>query len=233
MKITKQIFAVLMTSMYCLAVYAEEATVIIISEGNPKGRPIAVAPFEWKGMQSQPPQDMAKIIGDDLERSGIFKPIERAKFQSNPSLDGKVNFANWRIIKSESLLIGRITDIGADNYEVAFALYDVFRQKRLLPKDDSLGGIRYKVKKSRLRGQAHVIADKVFEELTGDPGAFNTQLAYVQHTPGMGNPYFLYVTDADGYNRRKVLESPTPILSPSWSRDGEHVAYSRKSGRSW
>src|SRR5690606_6779186 len=37
--------------------------------------------------------------------------------------------------------------------------------------------------------------------------------------------YRLYVADVDGYNDRIVLESPEPILSPTWAPNGRHVAY--------
>ncbi len=37
--------------------------------------------------------------------------------------------------------------------------------------------------------------------------------------------YELYVADADGANRVRILASPLPIMSPAWSPDGEWLAY--------
>jgi TolB protein len=79
---------------------------------------------------------------------------------------------------------------------------------------------------SNLRGAAHRISDALYEKITGVRGAFSTRIAYVSVD---GKPptqrYELYVADADGANRKKVMSSPLPIMSPSWSPDGEWLAY--------
>jgi TolB protein len=76
------------------------------------------------------------------------------------------------------------------------------------------------------RAAAHRIADLVFERLTGIPGAFSTRIAYVSvdGTPPKQR-YRLVVSDADGYNQRTVTESAEPLMSPSWSPDGQSLAY--------
>ncbi len=37
--------------------------------------------------------------------------------------------------------------------------------------------------------------------------------------------YQLFVADADGFNPQAVVGSPEPLLSPSWSPDGQSLAY--------
>jgi TolB protein len=77
-----------------------------------------------------------------------------------------------------------------------------------------------------MRGLAHEISDVVYEEITGERGAFGTRIAFVS-TEGAGDDrsYRLQVSDYDGYNARPVLTSRQPIMSPAWSPDGERVAY--------
>ena len=77
-----------------------------------------------------------------------------------------------------------------------------------------------------MRAAAHRVADLVFERLTGIPGAFSTRIAYVsvEGTPP-SRRYRLLVADADGFNPRAVTESNEPLMSPSWSPDGQELAY--------
>ena len=59
----------LLTMLLCNSAYAD--LVIEITEGI-KRRPIAVVPFGWEGRSSTVPLDVAKVISDDLNRSGRF-----------------------------------------------------------------------------------------------------------------------------------------------------------------
>ncbi|MFU8877041.1 MAG: Tol-Pal system beta propeller repeat protein TolB, partial [Wenzhouxiangellaceae bacterium] len=85
------------------------------------------------------------------------------------------------------------------------------------------------------RLRAHQIADAIYEELTGMPGAFASRIAYVKVTDtGTENEMFeLIVADSDGYNPQTIVRHSEPIMSPSWAPDGERLAYvSFATGRS-
>ena len=73
---------------------------------------------------------------------------------------------------------------------------------------------------------SHRIADIIFEQLTGIRGAFSTRIAFVsaEGTPPK-QQYTLIVADADGENQQKIASSSEPIMSPSWSPDGQSLAY--------
>lgn len=196
----------------------QAALTIEITQSADGGLPIAIVPFKWTG-KGKPPHDLSKIVRSDLLRSGRFQILEQDKFVSKPSQDKDVVFKEWRIIKAEALLIGRLTQMPAGQYRVEYRLYDAFKEKQL-------AGFRYVVGRDLLRTAAHQISDVVYEKLTGEPGAFTTRIAYVTRE-GRGNraTYRLQIADSDGYGPITAVKSREPLMSPSWSPDGNRIAY--------
>jgi TolB protein len=78
-----------------------------------------------------------------------------------------------------------------------------------------------------LRSVAHQISDIIYEKITGEPGAFNTRIAYVtrEAPAGVKPVYKLQVADSDGANPQTVVRSPESLMSPAWSPDGKRLAY--------
>jgi TolB protein len=139
---------------------------------------------------------------------------------SRPTQAQQVNFQDWRLLKANYLVIGTLAESAADNFAATFQLFDVVR-------GESLTSFRLEAARGDLRRVSHRIADMVFEKLTGFPGVFSTQIAYVsEERRADGTKLFrLIVSDADGENANKVAESSQPLLSPSWSPDARRIAY--------
>ncbi len=220
---------ILAVSMLALSLSGVRAVALTIeiTKGADGGIPIAVVPFKWQG-QSALPVEVGDIIAADLYRSGQFNPLPVDDFLSRPSDESEVKYKDWRLIKAVNLVVGRVTQMGTDRYAVRFQLFDVFRERQL-------AAFLWKVTGSDLRKIAHQISDKVYEALTGRPGAFDSRIAYVTllRTASKGSEYQLMVADADGYNPKQILRSPDPILSPAWAADGAWLAYvSFEDGRS-
>lgn len=195
---------------------AQAELVIDITGGTASAMPIAVVPF---GGSAGAPEDISAIVRNDLETSGRFIPLADQDLIASPHEKSEVNFKDWRLLRSENLLIGKVTAVEGDYYEVQFQLLDVY-------KSDQMIGKRYKVPASGLRRLAHQISDLVYEALTGEQGVFSTRLAFVSTTGSSKDKrYDLQVADADGENPRIILKSKQPILSPSWSPDGDRLAY--------
>ena len=77
-----------------------------------------------------------------------------------------------------------------------------------------------------MRSAAHRAADMIYEKLTGIKGVFGTKVAYVTATQqGKNRLYSLVVSDQDGENDFKIMESTQPIMSPAWSPDSRQLAY--------
>ncbi|MFC1665076.1 Tol-Pal system beta propeller repeat protein TolB [Pseudomonadota bacterium] len=192
--------------------------VIEINKFVEKGYPIAIVPFEWKG-GDRPKHLVGAIIEADLKRSGRFDTIPRKDFLSHPHQRRDVNYKDWRLLKAEYLVVGKVHQMATDRYKVQFELVDVVGKKKL-------EGFQITVTGRQLRKIAHRIADVVFENITGIRGAFDTRIAYVTVVKSTrGSKYQLKVADSDGYGPQTILHSSAPILSPSWSPDGTRLGY--------
>ena len=160
------------------------------------------------------PQDLTAIVRADLERSGQFRHVAPVVgvLLDEASLP---DLAPWRERVTDVLLTGSVSRLADGRYDVRFRLWDVVRAK-------DLGGLSLPVVPADLRLAAHRIADYVYEKLTGDKGVFSTRIAYV--TKNAAN-HTLWVADADGENAQAAFNSTEPIISPTWSPSGTHLAY--------
>ncbi len=193
---------------------------ITVTQGLEGALPVAVVPFLRVGGSAPPPVDLAAVISSDLARSGRFKPYPVQDLPARPGRAEDIRFRDWRLLGSEYLVVGQIEAVGKNSYTTRFRLFDVF-------KGAQLSGFQFETSAAGLRRTAHQISDIIYRELTGEPGAFNTRIAYVTDLVGGGGKrrYVLNVADSDGHNAFPVLESGEPLMSPSWSPDGSKLAY--------
>ncbi len=210
---------------------------IVITEGVDNARPIAVVPFKVFG-QYQPDTDMARVIADDLRRSGRFNPIAVAAMPQQPHTVETIDYDAWAAKGVEAVVIGTIRSIDGSVFQVNYLLVDVLRgqvtnggQQQLSDGsltqsfDHLLAKGERNVKVKQLRQYAHLISDRVYQRLTGERGAFLTRIAYVVVNHEAKVPFQLMVADYDGYNETALLRSKEPIMSPTWSPDGSKLAY--------
>ncbi|MDA1107431.1 MAG: Tol-Pal system beta propeller repeat protein TolB [Proteobacteria bacterium] len=191
---------------------------IEITEGVPGALPIAVVPFGVEG-QGAPPEDIGAIVAADLKRSGRFAPLAEQDLLARPHEGREVNFRDWRVLGVEGLAVGKVRATGAGQYTVQFQLFNVFQATQL-------AGYTIPATSAELRRTAHRISDIIYEKLTGEPGAFNTRIAYVTAAgKAPAQTYSLQVADADGHNPQPILNSRQPLLSPAWSPDDTRLAY--------
>ena len=201
-----------------LAGAAQAELTVEITEGI-KRRPIAIVPFGWEGDAATAPLDIAGVISSDLTRSGRFAPIDENDMLQKPTDGADMDFDDWLILGVEAVVIGRVTQTGENAYSVQFQLFDVFGR-------DQLVGYRMPASRGTIRRVAHRAADMIYEKLTGIKGVFDTKVAYVTAEERRdGRLYSLIVSDQDGENEHKIMESTDPIMSPAWSPDSRRLAY--------
>jgi len=194
---------------------------IEITKGSDSALPIAVVPFANKGGVAIP-YDVAKIVANDLQRSGDFDTLPTSQMLSLPESQTQIHYRDWRMLGQNYVLVGNVkySDYKKE-YEISYELVDILSQKRML------GEVVFAGPKG-LRKLSHYISDKVYEAITGVRGAFSTKIAYVTLRQLTKNKmeYRLQVSDADGQGDFTLFKSHQPMLSPAWSNDGKHLAYS-------
>lgn len=183
---------------------------IEISGAGANRIPVAVTAFAG---ESQLPAAISEVIQFDLNRSGLFKLTNTAGINATeaPNQD----WAQWKTRGADALVVGSVNALSDGRQEVRFRLFDVVRQLQI----DGLS-LTFRPETSRKTG--HRIADMIYQKLTGQPGVFSTQIAYVEKR---GRRYQLMVDDSDGQNPQAALISDEPIISPAWSPDGSRLAY--------
>jgi TolB protein len=191
--------------------------VIRVTQGNDKPTIVAVSPIALNGIAVK--QDIAAIVEADLERSGLFRATPRRDMLAFPSRSSEVYYRDWRMLGTEYLVVGSMRAIDGGRYELEFSLLNVTAQKREFK--HSVRG-----RANEMRDLAHLVSDKVYQAITGIKGAFSTRIAYVTAMRTNGKfTYRLNVADADGAREKLMLESPEPIMSPSWAPNGKDLAY--------
>ena len=157
---------------------------------------------------------VSAVVRADLERSGLFRVAAAAP---PPALDERsaIDAAAWRERGFDALVAGSVARLADGRFDVRYKLWDVVRGRELL-------GQSKVVLAADLRLAAHRIADEIQRQLTGEPGANATRIAFVSRA---GRRYTLNVTDADGEGAQVALASVEPVISPAWAPDGQRIAY--------
>ncbi|MEO3428883.1 Tol-Pal system beta propeller repeat protein TolB [Pelagibius sp. CAU 1746] len=192
-----------------------------IEEGFVEPLPIAITDlFGEVGEEAKLGADIASVVAADLERSGLFRPVEKGAFiQDSSSLRYGPRFGDWRLINAQALVSG-VVQLQADGRMVVqFRLWDTFSEVQMR-------GTQYTTPPANWRGIAHRIADEIYQRLTGERGYFNTQIVYIaEQGPQNRRIKRLAIMDQDGANHRFLTSGNELVLTPRFSPSSREITY--------
>ena len=192
-----------------------------ITEGVVEPLPIAISEFYGASPEAaQLGREIADVVSADLERSGLFRPIDRRAFiQSPEQLLALPRFGDWRQINAQALVTGDVTGAASGDLEVEFRLWDVFAGIQLR-------GLRFATAADNWRRVGHKVADAVYERITGEAGYFDTRIVYVAESgPATDRVKRLAIMDQDGANHEFLTDGADLVLTPRFHPDGEDIAF--------
>ncbi|MEM7249572.1 MAG: Tol-Pal system beta propeller repeat protein TolB [Acidobacteriota bacterium] len=141
-----------------------------------------------------PAELVREVLGGDLEHSGLF--VVGASGPDAHELRGLVEKVGEKHVVTVSLREG-------DGGPVLLAK-------------------RWSGTQSSLRRIAHRIADAIIEVFTGEPGSFDSRIAYVST---LGRSSDVHVMDSDGARPLQVTHDGALVLSPEVSLDGKALYF--------
>ncbi|MBP9752890.1 MAG: Tol-Pal system protein TolB [Proteobacteria bacterium] len=198
------------------------APVIEITRGQVKPEPISLVPT-YSNDDSSLAKDIDQVIQNDLDTSGAFKIMDPKGFiQDNQSLiKGGIQYNSWHITKTRFIYFAKLSSSGG-KVTVDFELHDVVRAKKM-------ASLKLDGDHRKWRRIAHMIADFIYHQVTGEDGFFNTQIAFVEPTNERGKNHntCLKVMDIDGDKDSifQLTDGKKLVLTPRYSPDGKSIAY--------
>jgi TolB protein len=193
---------------------------IDITRGNVEPLPIAVPAFAGAGEDAALGAEIAGIVADDLRRSGLFLPLDPATFiQASLGGDQVPRFGDWTVLNAQALVTGAVARQLDGRLRAEFRLWDVFA-------GEQMAGQQFFTSPDNWRRVAHIIADAVYERITGERGYFDTRIVFVDETgPKDQRVRRLAVMDQDGANVRYLTRGTSIDILPRFSPTGQEIAY--------
>jgi len=200
-----------------------------ITRGNLDPLPIAVSPLYIEAGSEDVKQgekiiknigeEISKVIEVNFKRSGLFNPLNKDSFVQKPDIAHvKPRFEDWRLIKAQALVTGKVT-ITKDKLRAEFRLWDVVAAKEMV-------ALAFSTTPENWRRVAHIISDKIYKRLTGEDGYFDTRIIYVSETGPKTQRYKkLAIMDQDGANVKYLTLGNELVLTPRFSPKNQLVTY--------
>ncbi len=190
-----------------------------IIAGNTKPVPVAIQKFETDGkISAKEAAVLREVVENDLKTTGLFRIINRDAFPQFVKMNDMPDFNSWASIKAQVLVQAKVITQG-DKYKLEFYVWDVAGKEQI----EAQALVAPKKSSRRL---AHIMADGIYERLTGEVGYFDTQIVFIAETgPVDARIKRLAIMDQDGFGFRFMSDEKTMVMSPHFSPSMNQIIF--------
>ncbi len=209
------------------ALPAQAQLKVDVTNGTANPMPIALPSIPGTSADAnQIGTDIMRVVAADLERSGLFRPIDQTAFIEKITPDTATpRFPDWRQINAQALVTGAASVEAGDKIKISFRLWDI-------PAEQQMTGKEYNTFRSNWRRTAHIIADEIYKRLTGEQGYFDSRIVYVAESgPAQKRVKRLAIMDQDGENHKFLTDGRFLVLTPRFSPNSQEILYMSYAGR--
>ena len=146
------------------------------------------------------------LIQDNLTLFGEFRALPKNEMLSFPSKEENFFYRDWKVLGVDYSVIGRVNSVNAlGNLNISYSLFNINRRIKIL-EGEIVGG------EDNIEDISKIISNRIYEQITGLRGIFDTKLAYVINSDV--DTYQICISDIDGKNEQILFTSKSPIMSP-------------------
>ena len=202
---------------FLAAAPASAALKVDVTQGNVQPLPIAIPDFLG---DSAAGRNIAGVIRNDLDRSGLFRPLDPASYIEKISdINVPPRFGDWRAIQAQGLVTGQAIPQSDGRLKVDFRLWDIFGESQMI-------GLQYSTTPENWRRIAHLISDAIYERITGEKGYFDTRIVFIAESgPKINRRKRLAVEDQDGANPVFLTQGDYLVLTPRFNPTAQMICY--------
>ncbi|HAH11398.1 MAG TPA: Tol-Pal system protein TolB [Alphaproteobacteria bacterium] len=204
-----------------VAPVAQAKLEIDINEGVVEPVPIALPDFLASSPgEAEAARDISNVIRNNLDRSGLFRPLDAKSYiEKIQDINTTPRFADWRAIKAEGLVTGKVTLLPDGRLRVEFRLWDIFGEKQMQ-------GLQFATTPQNYRRVGHLVSDAIYERLTGDKGYFDTRVVFIAESGSkLRRQKRLAIMDQDGFNPSFLTQGDYIVLTPRFSPNSQVITY--------
>ncbi len=213
-------FAVCLAS-FSMAPPAHAVLEVDVTKGKIDPLPIALPNFLGDNPDAQQyGVDITTVIGSNLERSGLFRPLPQVSYiEQINDFSQRPRFGDWRTIQAQALVTGRAVLQEDGRLRAEFRLWDIFGEQQIL-------GLQFVTRPKNWRRIGHLISDAIYKAVTGEEGYFDTRIVFIDETgPKDARKKRLAIMDQDGFNIRNLTNGADLVLTPRFSPTSQEITY--------
>lgn len=206
----KVLSVVALCTLFIMPVRAELKVDIVAGASEPIS--VAVLKFETTdGVKTKDAGMIREVVEADLKRTGLFRIVNHDALPEYVKMGDMPDFKLWQAIKTQVLVQAKLSNAPNNDYKLEFFVWDVDAAEQI--EAQALVSSR-----KSARRLAHIMADAIYERLTGEIGYFDTQIVFIAETGPVGErDKRMAIIDQDGYGLRYLSDKDSFVMSPHFS----------------